>query len=252
MADSWSDSQFRGFHWFSLAVVASPWDPRAFGSSRGIALLDSVSTLHGTANLSLLLLPEYRGCRWLIEGVTLFVGYSFDEFRLRKIYMEVPGNVLEDQRSVTELFELEGTLRDHEWHQGRYWDTSILSLTRLGFEATLNRWTSHGDGRKNVSRQQHLSFDEFVEFVLGLGLPGIALDKPVMEDCELWPNGDVGSLGVFELFVSIEQLTGEQPPTTSSILRTVRDAYEYYLSLEGQAKRGTSGAGGVWDGEINR
>jgi len=68
---------------------------------------------------------------WPIEGAALFLTYLFRKFPLRKIYCEIPGhNYARLQGSLTRLFAVEGQLRDHEWHSGRYWDTYIVAITR--------------------------------------------------------------------------------------------------------------------------
>lgn len=109
---------------------------RSNGDFLGLAQLTNANYRHGTANLSMVVHPTFQRRPWVLEGGALFIEYVFSSFPLRKLYAEAVAFNLEQFSSVTNLlFSLEGRLVEHEWHYGRYWDVSILSLTR-------ERWTS--------------------------------------------------------------------------------------------------------------
>ncbi len=107
---------------------------RANSTIGGICRLTHANFRHGTANLSTVIAPEFQGSLWPMEGLVLFINYAFVQFRIRKLYVEVPGVAYQHMEDgLARLFDLEGLLRDHEWHLGRYWDTRIMSLTPQGF-----------------------------------------------------------------------------------------------------------------------
>jgi RimJ/RimL family protein N-acetyltransferase len=67
----------------------------------------------------------------MLEGGFLFVNFLFRNWPLRKLYAEVPGwNWPQFQSGSGHFFEVEGTLRDHEYFDGRYWDQYIVGLHR--------------------------------------------------------------------------------------------------------------------------
>lgn len=71
-----------------------------------------------------------------IEGMRLFVDYLFAVFPVRKVMADViEFNWPQLASGAGRLFQLEGVLRDHEYHDGRYWDVRLLAIHRA-------RWTS--------------------------------------------------------------------------------------------------------------
>jgi RimJ/RimL family protein N-acetyltransferase len=66
-----------------------------------------------------------------VEAATLFVNYMFTTWNLRKVYAASSAfwfPVLATQ--LGELLTLEGTLKDHEYYGGRYWDHPIFAIYR--------------------------------------------------------------------------------------------------------------------------
>jgi len=97
----------------------------------GLCQLTNAVFRHGTANIAVVIEPDSRRKPWVLEGVALFVEYAFGSFPLRKLYGEVVEfNLAQFASGRDRLFVEEGRLRDHEWHFGRYWDVSILSVSR--------------------------------------------------------------------------------------------------------------------------
>jgi RimJ/RimL family protein N-acetyltransferase len=65
------------------------------------------------------------------DALSQFIEYLFANWELRKLYMEIS----ERRRSSFlvrggQAFSEEGCLRDHEFHQGRYWSRYIYALGR--------------------------------------------------------------------------------------------------------------------------
>lgn len=74
-----------------------------------------------------------------MEAVALLIEHLFAEFDLRKVYAEVLGPNLEAFASgAGRVFEVEGRLVGHEFHQGEYHDMVVMAITR-------ERWATHVD-----------------------------------------------------------------------------------------------------------
>jgi RimJ/RimL family protein N-acetyltransferase len=74
--------------------------------------------------------PGDRGA--VLEGLIALMSHLFASHPYRKLYIELPGynrHLLEP-----EIFEVEGTLREHLFHDGRYVDLHIASLPRARWE----------------------------------------------------------------------------------------------------------------------
>lgn len=68
---------------------------------------------------------------WPIEALAILLTYCFTCWDLRKVYGRVPEfNYRQFSSGQDRYFDLEGTLREHLYFDGRYWDEQIISITR--------------------------------------------------------------------------------------------------------------------------
>ena len=104
---------------------------RSTGEPPALVQLLRPSYRHGTVQLAMLVLRPYRTAVIPFEGLLLFLEQTFYRFPFRKIYAETSEMSFGAFRSgANRIFEVEGLLKDHEWHCDRYWSTMILSLRR--------------------------------------------------------------------------------------------------------------------------
>lgn len=83
----------------------------------------------------------YRATPALWEGVYLFVRYLFGNLCLRKVYAEVPEyNLATFASGIGKVFEIEGRLRDHLYHDGCWWDQYLVAIDRPRFESVTERF----------------------------------------------------------------------------------------------------------------
>jgi RimJ/RimL family protein N-acetyltransferase len=86
---------------------------------------------HRTAHLALILAPQYDRRGWVMEASTLFLAYLFETWDFRKIYYEsLEFNYARFASGAGKHFHVEGCLRDHEYHDGRYWHLYMLAVYR--------------------------------------------------------------------------------------------------------------------------
>ena len=65
----------------------------------------------------------------------LFVRYLFANWAFRKLYAEVRAfNLAQFGSGIGRMFEVEGVLTEHAFHDGRYWDQYVLAVSRAGFD----------------------------------------------------------------------------------------------------------------------
>ncbi|WP_413375953.1 GNAT family N-acetyltransferase [Alkalihalobacillus sp. 1P02AB] len=91
--------------------------------------LSNVSHGHGRAEIGLLLAPEFRGHGYGKEAMEEMIKMGFHQLRLHKIYLTT--------RAINERaiglykklgFQVEGTLRQHSFINGTYYDTIFMGL----------------------------------------------------------------------------------------------------------------------------
>jgi hypothetical protein len=71
----------------------------------------------------------------MIEGGYLFLSFIFRNWGIRKLYAEVPGFNWElFEQAQGNFFQVEGTLRDHDYFDGKFWDHRIAALYREAWE----------------------------------------------------------------------------------------------------------------------
>lgn len=88
----------------------------------------------------------------VVRSVSLYVAYLFAMWPLRKIYFEIPHfNMTLSRFDKSHLFLKEGELHEHEFYDGQWWSTSILTIYRTTFEAHSHE-TRVTDGPGQVGR----------------------------------------------------------------------------------------------------
>jgi hypothetical protein len=113
------------------SIVVHEW-----GALGGLVQLIRPNFRHGTGDLALVVVPEAQRKLWPVEGAIVFINDVLTEFRLRKLYAEMSGISYERVgNGMLRIFQVEGVLRDHEWHDGRYWDSYLLALYRTEWQA---------------------------------------------------------------------------------------------------------------------
>lgn len=102
----------------------------------GNVSLDSIEFRHRTARLSVFIAnPMNRGKRIGRRAIYLLLEYAFHHLNLRKVHLKMFADnerVFEFYRNLG--FVLEGTLRKHEYVNGKYVDKNILAIFSDDFE----------------------------------------------------------------------------------------------------------------------
>jgi len=107
----------------------------------GLVTAYDVDFPNQTAHLAVLVDEEHRGRGWPLEGVVLFLNYLFEHWPFRKLYADaLEFNATTYLSGAKRLFEVEGTLRKHEYYQERYWDLLVLAVYRERWEAMRHRY----------------------------------------------------------------------------------------------------------------
>lgn len=126
--------------------------------SEPVGLVSSYGHNHrdGYTHLAVAVDERVMKTGWPLEGVALFIDYLFRVFPLRKLYVETTGwSVGAYERKLEQIFIEEGCLRDHEWHDGRWWNRRILALTGRRWENEVGprylgtrdaQWVGYRDG----------------------------------------------------------------------------------------------------------
>jgi RimJ/RimL family protein N-acetyltransferase len=93
---------------------------------------------NGVAKLAFVSDPDLFRSGLLVDGMILFVDYVFRSWPFRKLYADsmefnIAGFVdpnRERAEDHTDLFKIEGCMKDYGYFDGKYWDKYILSISR--------------------------------------------------------------------------------------------------------------------------
>ncbi|CAO5244475.1 GNAT family N-acetyltransferase [Frankia sp. AgKG'84/4] len=108
---------------------------RADGEPVGQVVCYSPDINNGHASLGAVFTPRVSGSGQALQVVRRFLDYLFANWRFHKIYLEMPEHNYDTIRSGDgKVFEVEGRLKRHLYHGGRYWDQLILAVTRERFQ----------------------------------------------------------------------------------------------------------------------
>lgn len=108
----------------------------------GLVMCYSADTRNGTASLALVSPPEFQDTGLAIDGMVLLIDHLFRGWPFRKLYFESLAfnfarfdHANDRPIDLTRLWTVEGQLRDVYYHEGRYWDKYIGSISREAWEA---------------------------------------------------------------------------------------------------------------------
>ncbi len=80
--------------------------------------------------------PEQWGKGYGTEATALIVGYAFDTLNLNRVWLHVYEDNERGIRAYRKVgFREEGRLRQHAYHDGRYWDTVTMGILREEWDA---------------------------------------------------------------------------------------------------------------------
>lgn len=102
--------------------------------------LTDISPSHGRAEIGLLLAPEYRGRGYGEDAMKNMIEMGFNQLRLNRMYLTTRGI---NERAIGLYkklgFKVEGTLRQHAFINGKYYDTIFMGLL-------FSEWNDHTAG----------------------------------------------------------------------------------------------------------
>jgi hypothetical protein len=102
----------------------------------GLVVLYEPNFQDGHGHLAALKFDESDPTPRMMLGVGLLLAYSFACWPFRKLYLRSPEyNYQQFSSGAGRLFEVEGRLKAHSYHAGKYWDEIILGLTRESWES---------------------------------------------------------------------------------------------------------------------
>lgn len=115
------------------------WDTSVNFNCIGYCGLDKVNKVNGTAEMSLLINPDYHKEGYGTEAVKMLLKYGFNKLKLQCIYIEcyLTTNTWEGFWKK-QGFKEEGRLRRRKFWKGKYYDSIIASITREEWEEMNN------------------------------------------------------------------------------------------------------------------
>jgi RimJ/RimL family protein N-acetyltransferase len=123
--------------WSGAAVMKLVVDAQS-DAMTGIVSLYNHSSRADTAYMAAVAHPDFAGTGVVAEGIACLCDYGFRILGLRKIYAECLGFNVSQFRILERIAEEEARLRDHERHQGKYWDLITYAVYRDAWEKMLD------------------------------------------------------------------------------------------------------------------
>lgn len=120
-------------------MVAHMWDGVAVqklvvamdkNAMAGVVSLYNHNVRSGNAYIAAIAHPRYLRAGLVPEGAAALVDYGFAVLGLRKIYVEALEFNAGQFRTLNRVAVEEGRLRQHEYHDGRYWDMITWAIYR--------------------------------------------------------------------------------------------------------------------------
>jgi hypothetical protein len=129
------------------------------GTSHGLVVCYSADHVNGHAYYGVQGNPDRPTGMGASIGMVKLLDHVFRSWPFRKLYAELPEyNAAEFSSGLRRHAQCEGTLRDHVYFDGRFWDQSTYSLSREDWEqharprfAALLDATSNTDDRLQVA-----------------------------------------------------------------------------------------------------
>jgi [ribosomal protein S5]-alanine N-acetyltransferase len=85
-------------------------------------------------------IPEAWGKGYGTEATRLMVNHAFETMNLNRVWLQVFEYNLRALRTYEKIgFKKEGTLRQENFREGRYWDTHVMGLLRQEWDAERDR-----------------------------------------------------------------------------------------------------------------
>jgi acyl carrier protein len=138
---------------------------------------------HGRCSLATISQPSPGAAEPQLEGTRLFIDYLFRVFPLRKITASIIDfNWPRFASGEGRIFVEEGLLRQHEFHDGQYWDVHLVAVYRDQWMETLSLG---GSERLGILSSDLLSFERFVEVLsteFGWDCAGLSPSTKLIED----------------------------------------------------------------------
>lgn len=95
----------------------------------GYGGLFNISHSANKGEIGYIILEEYWGKGFVSEAVKTLIDYGFNELKLNKIFALIDPENLASKRTVEKFgFEVEGTLRQNDYAQGKYFDVLYYAL----------------------------------------------------------------------------------------------------------------------------
>jgi RimJ/RimL family protein N-acetyltransferase len=108
---------------------------RRDGVPKGVVTSYGANLSAGTASMAVALAADHVRHGLGVEAAYLFCDYQFATWSLRKLYLETPEfNCGRFLGAIGRYCHVEGVLRDHEYFDGRYWDSVSLAVYRADVE----------------------------------------------------------------------------------------------------------------------
>lgn len=192
---------------------------RVDGAPIGYGLCYDADFVSDRAKFAVMTLPEFRSSPLSMDGVELFLRYTFEHFPFRALYADVFDPNLAQFASAERagLLERQGTFPEYQFWRGQYVAMHTFRISRERFEQyLLSRPAANA-----VEREAPGTFEEFAsalqdEFALD-ELPGpddtagdLGLDSLAHAELAMWCSelfdaevGDVGGLALGKLFETL-------------------------------------------------
>ncbi len=112
----------------------------------GYCALVRIDTINRRAELSFLVDPSRAQDKALYErdmrcSLALLCAYGFDQIGLHKIFTET-FEFRKEHMLILEGFGFrrEGSMRDHQWKKGRFWDSTLHSMLEQEWREIRDKW----------------------------------------------------------------------------------------------------------------
>lgn len=205
---------------------------RATHHRLGLVLSDWADLRSGVASASVAVSPEAMHTGVGLLAFAMFANYLFCTWPLRKLRMTAPSYALSRYaHALGPVLSDEGVLRDHRYHNGRYWDEHVLSMSPdqlMGLAVVLPPVRSNRSGGPSNPVLMLPSHDVFLQRVRS----ALWDDRPDRLEMDTQLSGlALDSLDIVSLALSVEELIGQQ--IESGVIlswKTPTDIYEYAIS----------------------
>ncbi|MDJ0769381.1 MAG: GNAT family protein [Ilumatobacter sp.] len=113
------------------------------GAVQGLVRTYGTSPRDQTSSLAGFMAPNLHQTGVGIKAFGTIIEQAFNEFPVRKIYLEANRTAVGQYRSVLDKFaEVEGTLREHQWVGGHFEDVVIAAIFRAHWMTAIDRFRS--------------------------------------------------------------------------------------------------------------